>query len=248
MEPLVDFIIKILIAPSSLMTWLFILAIGLYFYKDKKLSFVCGITAVSIYFVFGCGPVSQLLMSKLEYQYPQFQTSTSSTSHIDTIVVLTGSADLKPRTPISSHINKSSAYRLLESRRIYQLFPQSKIIITGLGITPEALKKVLVSMDVEENSIIIEKQSATTYESATNLRDMLAEKSFVLITSAGHMPRAMDVFRAQGLNPVPAPTEYLSRENIFSPEYLPSPKHLMNSDLAVHEYFGWVWYKLTGRI
>jgi uncharacterized SAM-binding protein YcdF (DUF218 family) len=62
------------------------------------------------------------------------------------------------------------------------------------------------------------------------------------------MPRSVGVFRKQGLNPLPAPTDYMSRKNYMAISYLPSPLHLYYSDLAVHEYLGILWYKIRGWI
>lgn len=68
----------------------------------------------------------------------------------------------------------------------------------------------------------------------------------VLVTSAAHMPRAIRNFQAVGLNPIPAPTQYLtgrgSRSSLLS--WLPSSSALEKSELALHEYLGllaWRW-------
>jgi uncharacterized SAM-binding protein YcdF (DUF218 family) len=69
---------------------------------------------------------------------------------------------------------------------------------------------------------------------------------FLLVTSAGHIPRAMGVFRKLGMNPRAAPTYYLTRRNWLAVQYLPSPLHLQYSDLAVSEYAALFWYRLNG--
>ncbi len=241
-------LINILIVPSNLMTWLFIAALPLYFIKRIRLSLACVLGAISIYFIFGCGPVSQFLLRGLEYQYPQYSTSHSSIQPVSAIVLLSGSADPKPLTPVSSHPNVSSAYRLLETRRIFQLHPQATVIVSGLGITPETLKEGLISLGVPASGIEVDNQSYHTFDSAKNLSSRLNDQAFILVTSAGHMPRAMAVFKAQGMEPIPAPTEFKSWQNILAAQYSPTPRHMVYSDLAVHEYLGILWYKLTNRI
>jgi uncharacterized SAM-binding protein YcdF (DUF218 family) len=73
-------------------------------------------------------------------------------------------------------------------------------------------------------------------------------EKFILITSAGHMPRAIGAFVKAGMDPVPAPTNFMSvRERRFM-DYLPAPHHLVYADLAVHEYLGMAWYRLTGKM
>ena len=71
---------------------------------------------------------------------------------------------------------------------------------------------------------------------------------FILVTSAGHMPRSMHVFKKAGLNPIPAPTHYLTRKNNLAISYLPSPLHLRYSDLAIHEYAAILWYHVKNRL
>jgi uncharacterized SAM-binding protein YcdF (DUF218 family) len=60
------------------------------------------------------------------------------------------------------------------------------------------------------------------------------------------MPRSMRVFQTQGLQPVPAPTGFLTKKGS---RYWSGPTghHLFMSDMAVHEYVGILWYKITGR-
>lgn len=241
-------IITVLTSPSNMISWLLLIAIASYVIQLKKISTVLFIMAVSIYFVLGSGPVSQLLLSSLEYEYPVYEPSDYNRKTISTIVVLTGTAEAKPNTPLSSHLNKSSAYRALEARRIYLLHPDSKILISGLGSTPDILKSVMLSMDIPESNITVENKSATTYESANNLGQFLNDKTFILVTSAGHMPRSMATFESQGMKPVPAPTEFMTKKNIFAAQYLPIPRHIIYSELAIHEYLGIFWYRITERI
>jgi uncharacterized SAM-binding protein YcdF (DUF218 family) len=68
------------------------------------------------------------------------------------------------------------------------------------------------------------------------------------VTSAGHMRRAIGVFRKNGMNPIPAPTDYQLPGNARYASWTTSPIHLAASDLAVHEYIGLAWYRLTNRL
>ncbi len=110
------------------------------------------------------------------------------------------------------------------------------------------MKDLLISMGLPGNKILIENKSNSTFDSAKNVSNLLKNKRFILITSAGHMPRSMKVFKKLGMTPIPAPTDYLTRENYFAISYLPSPLHLRYSDLAIHEYAAILWYQLTNRI
>jgi uncharacterized SAM-binding protein YcdF (DUF218 family) len=104
-----------------------------------------------------------------------------------------------------------------------------------------------MSLGVKEELIAIENQSSNTFESAVHLKDRIKDSEFILVTSAGHMPRALAAFRQMGMNPIPAPTDYLAKMDPFGGNYLPKSNNLMRADLALHEYFGLFWYRLTSR-
>ena len=110
------------------------------------------------------------------------------------------------------------------------------------------MKEVLLSLGLPDNQVIIEAESRSTFENAIVLQKKLNDRSFILVTSAGHMPRAVAVFKKLGMNPIPAPTDYQVGNNPLASHYLPSPSHLIYSDLAVHEYLGILWYRITRRL
>lgn len=243
-----DEILTVLKSPSNMVSWLLLIAIASYLMQFKKVSMVTSLLAASIYIILGSGPVSQLLLSSLEYTYPTYEPSHYTSQPISTIVVLTGAAEAKPDTPASSHLNNSSVYRVLEARRIHLLHPDAKILISGLGSTANILRDIMLSIDIPETSISVDEKSTTTYESASNIKHLLQDNPFILVTSAGHMPRAVATFEYQDMKPVPAPTEFISRQNIYAAQYLPTPQHMVNSEFAIHEYLGMFWYRITGRM
>jgi uncharacterized SAM-binding protein YcdF (DUF218 family) len=73
---------------------------------------------------------------------------------------------------------------------------------------------------------------------------MVGREALILVTSAVHLPRALDLFRMQGLRPIPAPDGYLAGrgEGGFSRErWLPSGWGLVRSEASVYEYLGRAW-------
>ena len=83
---------------------------------------------------------------------------------------------------------------------------------------------------------------------ASVLRTLLGAEPFFLVTSAGHMPRAMGVFVKQGSRPIPAPTDFSLPKDPLAAHIAPNPLHLYYSDLAINEYAGLLWYYLTDKI
>ena len=226
-----------ILIPSNLISILFLVAIILTLlgYRNKKIKLMF-LTGLCIFLFFGFGPVSYWLMRGLEYQYPAVADQIHQ-ENINQIVLLAGYAENKLYLPVSSRINQASAYRILEAVKIYRANPDNrKIIISGHENVPELIKSVLISIGIPDESILLDEVSSSTVSSARNLFPLLAEKPFFLVTSAGHMPRAVDAFRKYQMLPVPAPTHFLSSQNIFEPAYLPTQGHLYISDLAILEY------------
>jgi len=92
----------------------------------------------------------------------------------------------------------------------------------------------------------IEAKSKNTFENARFSAEILKQqkiKEILLVTHAIHMKRAAFAFEQQGISVIPAPT-------VFSPsssqwrDYLPSPEALYQSQQALHELVGRVWYSL----
>jgi uncharacterized SAM-binding protein YcdF (DUF218 family) len=242
-----DFIRNILI-PSHIIVVTFIIGIILLFTrKRKQAAVVMFVLSAVIYLFFGTGIISMWFLGTLEHRYKPL-ASIEGLRDVKVIVILAGYAEKQPGLPTSSEVNFASAYRLIEGMRILHLLPDAKILISGQSEVPVIMKDLLVSIGLPGQKTIIDNQSSSTHESAVNVQKIVNGENFVLVTSAGHMPRAMSTFRKAGLNPIPAPTNYLSIKEQRFIHYLPTPHHLVYSDLAVHEYLGMAWYRLTGRM
>lgn len=234
--------------PSGLITLLAVSAGVMYLvFKRRRIAAYASAFAALVYVVFASGLTAFWLMSHLEYEHAPGQ-DVKTVAAPDIIVVLTGYARADDRIPITGHVNSSSGFRLLEAARIFVRTRRMNIIISGNDEVPIIMRDLLVQLSVPQDRIITDQESSNTYESAINLRNRLAGKQFYLVTSAGHMPRALRVFLKQGLQPIPAPTEYLSSASLRDSNILPSGQHLAISDLAIHEYLGLMWYRFMDRI
>ncbi len=236
-----------LFQPSGFAYLLLLLALSLAFFKSlRRYSFFIFTFSAVIFLIFSTGTMASLLLSPLEYRYPILD-DTRLYPDINRIVVLTGGAEDDHNMPLSSRVNTASAYRLLETQNIYRQC-NCTIYLSGGEIAVKVMAEILLTMGIAEDKLIQDSKALHTYHSAENLSEVLKTESFYLITSAGHMPRAMGVFQKQGLNPVAVPTEFQMPEDFSRASLQLSPLHLYWSDLAVHEYAGIVWYKLTNRI
>lgn len=240
-------IVKYIVLPSSTVTIGLIASFVLVCIRPvRRWGVSAGIVALATYAIFGAGPVSFFLLGSLEYQIPP--ATIAEQKEIYTIAVLTGYAEYDPDHPLSSQVNSASAFRLLEVLKLFRSAPGSTVIISGAGEVATIMRDVLVSSGIPAEQVRVDSDSFSTIESARHLAPTLGERPFLLVTSAGHMPRAIGVFRKAGTAPLPVPTHYLTRRNSLATQYFPSPVHLECSDLAISEYAALIWYYLNGWI
>jgi uncharacterized SAM-binding protein YcdF (DUF218 family) len=70
----------------------------------------------------------------------------------------------------------------------------------------------------------------------------------ILVTSAFHMTRAESLFRAAGLDVTPFPVDFRSPTRITLRSFIPSGTALAQTDLALHEIYGRLYYWLRGLV
>jgi uncharacterized SAM-binding protein YcdF (DUF218 family) len=71
-------------------------------------------------------------------------------------------------------------------------------------------------------------------------------RSILLVTHAWHMRRARAEFERHGLEVLAAPTGIREPPRLEASGFVPSWKGLRDSALAIHEWIGGVWYRVTG--
>jgi uncharacterized SAM-binding protein YcdF (DUF218 family) len=138
-------------------------------------------------------------------------------------------------------------YRVLLALELYQARPDCDVIISGNPVTARLMGQVLREFGVPEDAIRLEDDSRSTADSATKIGNFVRDEPFFLVTSAGHMPRAIGALEKQGLEPVAAPTDHQFPSDWRRAGAAPRPMALAVSDLAVHEMLGWLWYRFRGR-
>ncbi|MBU3735724.1 MAG: YdcF family protein, partial [Methylobacterium sp.] len=97
----------------------------------------------------------------------------------------------------------------------------------------------------------VERTSQNTADNARFSRDLLHPPGIdrvVLVTHGWHMRRAAATFAKAGFTVFPAPTMRYAGHPQQRLDLLPSAIGLMQSRTALHEWLGWLWYGLLGRI
>ncbi len=206
--------------------------------------------------------MSARLLTPLEGRYPAllypetmvWQGSADAAS-LKWIVVLGGGHVSDPRLPVNSQISQAALGRVVEGVRLYKAIPGSKLLLSGGGVydsVPEAdvMGRIAVLLGVKPQDITLERDSRDTEEEAVLIAKMVGAQKIILVTSAAHMPRSVALFRKNGLQPIPAPADYLVKE-AQGPDlgrFFPNAGPLRQVESAWHEYLGLAWAWLRGSV
>lgn len=211
----------------------------------RRISWALLAASGAVTIIFSSGMVATSLMSPLEYEFPAVN-ELDRDAGIKHIVVLTGYAADDADMPVTARLNYSSAYRVMMALQLAQQCRDCDVVISGKPMSARVTRDALVSMGFPSAKVTLETASATTAQSAANLRPMLGDRPFLLVTSAGHLTRSISSMRAHGLAPMAVPTDYQGPKEWQRAELRPAPSWLVTSDLAIHEYIGRIWYRLRG--
>ena len=156
----------------------------------------------------------------------------------------------------------ASSDRFIQTALLYKQGHVNKIIVAaGNGYIvkhdfKEAIfiKQRLVALGIPGEDIYTDSTSKNTFENAVNAKKIVdslhLQDPFLLVSSAMHLPRAKLVFAKQGMNVVPYPCDFDSKNvgNNFIEDYLlPSGLALNRWDNLIKEIAGVTVYKITGK-
>lgn len=186
------------------------------------------------------------------------------------VAVVLGGATRPPLPPRPMAEVRESGDRLLYAAQLYHQGKVRYLLLSGGtiawlesdGSDPEAetMADLLVAMGVPRDALWLETASRNTYENALYTRPILEEagvERVLLVTSALHMPRSMRIFARQGIDAIPAPTDFrvadaewrYLREAPPAAQpfiWLPNVDSLELTTDALKEYIGIVVYRLRG--
>jgi uncharacterized SAM-binding protein YcdF (DUF218 family) len=196
----------------------------------------------------------------LRWQQGRYQvlTSAADARHARLIVVLgSGNATIQAAGQSLNFVTRTAALRLLEAARVYRLLGRPTVIVSG-GVTArnvgalseaDAMRRAILELGVPAEQVMIEDQSKTTRDEAAVIARMLADRPkqpLVLVTSATHMSRALAVFRAVGLDPIPCAAPYASDHSFERGRWFPSDLALMMFDTLLYDAAASWYYRLRG--
>ncbi|PZV12278.1 MAG: hypothetical protein DCF20_18030 [Pseudanabaena sp.] len=228
------------------------------FRKNRVASTLLGI-ALIILLLSSNEVISKWLVRSLEWQY----LPNGEIPQAEAIVVLGGGT--RPRiAPRPWYEVNEAGDRILYGSWLFKQGKAPLLVVTGgraewlgEGGNPESedMAAIAEMLGVPKSAIIQESQSFNTRDNAVNTKQILDKRGInkiLLVTSALHMPRSIQIFRKVGFESIPAPTDFLAVQNENSKglaavlELLPSADALKNTTNVIKEYIGLLIYQLAG--
>ena len=247
------------VSPLSVAILLYLIGIVLFVLnKGRK----AALTAFVVGFLIIVLPGYGIFNGKLKQIEKKYKPLTNIQSILESpngsaqYVVVLGSGHVSnPQFPATSQINADSLFRLVEGIRLYRAIPGAELFLSGgpgFDTTPNAeiMASVAEQMGIQPKDIVIENTPTNTEEEAKLVKRKIGNSPFILVTSSMHMPRAISIFQQHGMNPVPAPTDFIfKRTTAFSPRDLfPSCNNIAMSERLLYEYLGKLWLRLKTSI
>lgn len=204
-------------------------------------------------FLVSTTPVSHALIAPLEMQYPALLpkdiNALKKTKHIDYIVVLGCGHDTNPHLPESSFLHQCARIRMTEGAHLAKQFPSATLVFTGARFHDrkahaDVMKQAAMQYGIPASRIKTFSNPYDTAQEVQSLARMLVDTHSILVTSASHMPRAMQLFTFEGITLIPAPTDFHVRYLGSGAKWyywIPTSKSLYITNVAAHEYIGSLW-------
>jgi uncharacterized SAM-binding protein YcdF (DUF218 family) len=231
-------------------------------WKRPRFAAIAMTLSLTILLVCSNGWVAKNFVRSLEWQ----NLPPAQIPNAEAIVVLGGATKsaFPPRPTVDL---TAQGGRVIYAAQLYRQKKAPKIILSGGRIewrgggTPESadMATLLTSLGIPSTDLIQEPDSLNTYQNAVNVKKILVARGIhrvLLVTSALHMPRSLQVFRHQGIDAIPTPTDFLvtrgeleelgnhAKAAIIS--LVPDIENLSQFTRALKEYIGSLVYFVRG--
>ena len=245
----------ILLSPANLIILLVLIAIVMLFIKKvsmaKWLLSCTMLFATSLLFY----PLGDKLIYPLEARFSKPEPLPVA---IDGIIVLGGAAQLIQSANWGTMELGTAADRYIGAAILAKRYPSAPVIFSGgsgllgyqdLSREGDIARSLLTVIGIDDNRLIIEQDARNTFENFLLLKPLLPDDAgtYLLITSAYHMTRAVGIARKQHINVIPYPVDYRSSLPMFSAASFSLLHQLNVLEPAWREWIGLTVYYLTGK-
>jgi uncharacterized SAM-binding protein YcdF (DUF218 family) len=243
---------KLLDLLAAPLTWaIVLLLLSLVLRGRPRASIGSGLLALAILFVFSSERVAEGLQRALE---SGARTTMRDAITYDALVILGGLGD-EPAAHATGELQlNEGADRLVRAYDLLRAGKARHVIVSAGLLRPEPGRRTeaelvaekLAAWGIPPDRILVENRARNTRENAEEVARLVKERGFetlLVVTSAGHLPRAMGCFRAAGLTPDAFPVD---RRAGVGGRLLPRAHALDQSTDALREFTGRFVYWVMG--
>ena len=244
-------LMSLLVYPLSLSLLLCVLALAIS-RLWPRVGFCTVLVAVGWLYICSTGLFAGFLIGTLERGF--VPRAMSVIEKADAIVLLGGAMRGDTHMGTLPDLNHH-ADRLVQAVALYKAGKAPLVLVTGGGVEgarteAKQMRDLLAVMGVPRQDILLENASRDTRDNAVYSAELLRARGMeriLLVTSAYHMRRSLALFEGQGLEVLPAPTDYqqLVAPQLY-PAWLPFVSNLYQSTDALHEIVGYWVYRWRG--
>jgi len=244
------------ISPDSLLVILILLAWVLLIRGSyRRAKWLLGFLTISV-IVIMLFPVGELLLFPLQNRFP---TNPEMTEQVDGIMVLGGSENIIFSVEWNQVETGEGAERYLAFLALARRYPNARLVFTGGGSgsilqqdykEAEVAKRLFGEQKLDLSRVTLESNSRNTYENAVfSIRQIkpVPGETWILITSAFHMPRSIGVFCKAGWPMIPYPVDHRSRRGNLLRIDIGFSRNLANLIIGMREWAGLFVYYITGK-
>lgn len=201
-------------------------------------------------------PVGEIVLRPLEERFPR---PAVLPERVAGVIVLGGSVDPELATVRDEASTNERAERLHALLRLARLYPEARLVFTGgsallaRGTASEAdvARRYVAEAGLDPARVLFETRSRNTRENAIYSKQLAQPQTgetWLLVTSAAHMPRSVGLFRAIGWPVTAWPVDYQTIGRLELSLYLNlnASDRLLDLDIAAHEWLGLVYCRLRG--
>jgi uncharacterized SAM-binding protein YcdF (DUF218 family) len=174
-------------------------------------------------------------------------------AHLDKIVVLGCDVYPNPQLHSNGQLGGCALSRLVEGLRLANHYPKADLIVSGGGVKKTSnaalMAQTAKALGIASHRVQQNPKAMDTKDEARLLAPHLVDRKVALVTSASHMSRATDLFKAQGVEVLPAPTQFYSlKSQPRSRRFIAQAGTLKAITSYCHEWLGKVWISLLRTI
>ncbi len=221
--------------------------------RGRRGKLLVGVAALG-FALLAVAPIGPAMLLTLEQRFPR---PAQLPERVDGILLLGGAVDPALSLSFGETVFNGSVARVLGGIALARRHPEAKLVLVGGegGFVPvgyaeaRATVEFVVAEGIASSRILTEERSRSTHENAVYAKEMIRPapgETWVLVTSAFHMPRAVASFAGAGWSVIPYPVDFKVDPRTGLSAGFSLLDGLSASTLAGKEWAGLVGYRLMG--